>query len=78
LLGGEIYVNTLTGKVKLKVAPETANGTKIKLKGKGLPKYKQQGINGDLYITYNIVLPTKLTAKEKELFTELEKLKQHG
>ncbi|MCD6069469.1 MAG: molecular chaperone DnaJ [Bacteroidetes bacterium] len=75
VLGGEIMVDTFDGKVKLKVKPETQNGTKVKLKGKGFPVYKKDGEFGDLYITYNIVLPTDLTEKEKELFTELSKLR---
>ena len=75
LLGGEIMVNTFDGKVKLTVKPETQNGTKVKLKGKGFPKYKKDGQFGDLYITYIIKTPTNLTAKEKELFTELSKLR---
>jgi len=75
LLGGEIIFETLTGKVKLKVNPETQNGTKIKLKGKGVPVYKKEGESGDLYITYEVKLPTNLTEKQKELFTELSKLK---
>jgi curved DNA-binding protein len=75
LLGGDVTINTFEGKVKLTVKPETQNGTKIKLKGKGFPVYKKQGRFGDLYITYNIKMPTKLTSKEKELFTELAKLR---
>ena len=53
VLGGEITLDTLDGKVKLKVKPETQNGSKIKLKGKGFPVYKNEGKFGDLYITYN-------------------------
>ncbi len=75
LLGGEIMANTFDGKVKLTVKPETQNGTKVKLKGKGFPKYKKEGQFGDLYITYNINTPKNLTAKENELFTELSKLR---
>lgn len=75
VLGGEIMVNTFDGKVKLKVKPETQNGTKVKLKGKGFPKYKKDGQFGDLYITYTIKTPKNLTTKEKELFTELSKLR---
>lgn len=75
LLGGELMVNAFDGKVKLTVPPETANGTRVKLKGKGFPVYKQDGQFGDLYITYQIAIPTKLTAKEKELFAELAKLR---
>ncbi|HLV38524.1 J domain-containing protein [Xanthomarina sp.] len=75
LLGGDVTVNTFDGKVKLKVKPETQNGTQVKLKGKGFPVYKKDGEFGDLYITYNIKTPTNLTDKEKELFTELAKLR---
>jgi curved DNA-binding protein len=74
ILGGEITVDTFDGKVKLKVLPGTQNGTKVKLKGKGFPVYKKEGVFGDLYITYQIVIPTQLTEKEKELFEELAKL----
>ena len=75
LLGSDITVATFNGKVKLKIKPETQNGTKVKLKGKGFPIYKKEGSFGDLYITYQIITPTKLTEKEKELFTELSKLR---
>jgi DnaJ-class molecular chaperone len=44
-----------------------------RLKGKGFPVYKKEGEFGDLFITYNIVLPTNLTEKQKELFTQLSK-----
>jgi curved DNA-binding protein len=73
VLGGEITIDTLGGKVKLKVKPETQNGSKIKLKGKGFPLYKKEGEFGDLYITYNILLPVNLTEKQKELFRQLAK-----
>jgi curved DNA-binding protein len=74
VLGGEITINTLDGKVKLNVKPETQNGSKIKLKGKGFPVYKKEGQFGDLYLTFVIKIPTNLTAKEKTLFAELAKL----
>ena len=75
ILGGEYIVETFDGRVKLKVKPETQNGTKIKLKGKGFPIYKKEGQFGDLYITYQIKIPTKLSPKEKALFFELSKLR---
>tara|TARA_R110000868_G_scaffold343094_2_gene604069 strand:- start:145 stop:1044 length:900 start_codon:yes stop_codon:yes gene_type:complete len=76
MLGGELMVNTFDGKVKLTVKPETQNGTKVKLKGKGFPVYKKDGKFGDLYITYALKTPTKITAKEKQLFEKLAKLRQ--
>lgn len=75
ILGGDITVDTFDGQVKLKVAPGTQNDTKVKLKGKGFPVYKREGQFGDLYITYHIQIPTNLSEKEKELFTELSKLR---
>ncbi|TDE53012.1 DnaJ C-terminal domain-containing protein [Flavobacterium sp. GT3P67] len=75
LLGGDITADTFDGKVKLTVKPGTQNGTKVKLKGKGFPVYKKEGEFGDFYITYHIQIPTNLSEKEKELFTELAKLR---
>jgi curved DNA-binding protein len=73
ILGGEIMANTLNGKVKVKVMPLTQNGAKVKLKGKGLPVYKKTNDFGDLYLTYEVQLPTKLTDKQKQLFEELSR-----
>ncbi len=71
LLGGEKTIDTLDGKVKLKVKPETQNGTKTRLKGKGFPVYKKEGSYGDLIITWLIKIPVNLTEKQKALFREL-------
>ena len=76
VLGGETIVDTLSGKVKLKVLPGTQNGAKVRLKEKGFPVYKKEGQQGDLYVTFNIKIPANLTEKEKELFTELSKIAQ--
>lgn len=74
VLGGEITVETMDGKVKLKIKPETQNGSSTRLKGKGFPVYKKEGEFGDLYITYSIKIPANLTERQKELFRELQKL----
>lgn len=74
LLGGDITIDTLGAKIKLKVSPETQNGTKVRVKGKGFPVYKKEGDFGDLFVTYTIKLPTNLTEKQKELFLQLSKL----
>jgi curved DNA-binding protein len=75
LLGGQLTVDTFDGQVKLTVKQETANGTKVKLKGKGFPKYKKEDQFGDLYITYQLKIPTKLNEKEIALIKELQKLR---
>lgn len=78
ILGGEITVNTFSGKAKVQVKPGTQGGTTVKLKGKGFPVYKQKDTFGDLFITYKIQVPTNLNAQEKKLLTELQKLRKHG
>ena len=73
VLGGEIIIDTLDGKAKLKVKPGTQNGSKIKLKGKGFAVYKKDGEFGDLVITFHVNIPTELTDKQRELFEQLSK-----
>ncbi|PKF74090.1 DnaJ C-terminal domain-containing protein [Chryseobacterium sp. PMSZPI] len=72
VLGGDVKVNTLDGSVNLKVKPETQNGITVRLKGKGFPVYKKEGEHGDLFVTYEVKLPTNLTEKQKELFEQLK------
>lgn len=74
VLGGEQTVETLDGKVKLKVKPGTQNNAKVRLRGKGFPVYKQDGKYGDLIVTYSVEVPTNLTEKQKELFKEIQGL----
>lgn len=76
VLGGEQIIETMDGKVKLKVKPGTQNNTKVRLKGKGFPVYKKDGQFGDLIVTYTIDIPTNLTDKQKELFNEIRNLNQ--
>lgn len=77
LLGGDLVVDTFDGKVKLKVPPETQSGTVVKLKGKGFPVYKKEGEFGDLYLNYQVKLPTQLTEKEKEVLSQLKSMRTH-
>ncbi|WP_449388173.1 DnaJ C-terminal domain-containing protein [Chryseobacterium lineare] len=72
VLGGDVKVNTLMGSVNLKVKPETQNGVTVRLKGKGFPVYKKEGQFGDLFVTYDVKLPTNLTDKQKQLFEQLK------
>jgi len=70
-----VSIETLSGTVKVQVKPETQNGTKVRLKGKGFPVYKKENQFGDLIVSYSIKIPTGLTEKEKELFNELAKMR---
>lgn len=75
LLGGEQTVDTLSGPVKIKLKPETPNGTRLRLRGKGFPVYKKEGQFGDLYLRLNLTLPQHLTDQEKDLFQQLAALR---
>ncbi|MEO8589400.1 MAG: J domain-containing protein [Flavobacteriales bacterium] len=72
LLGGELMLETLDGSVKLTAKPETQNGMKVRLKGKGFPVYKHEDRHGDLIVTFNVKLPTGLSEKQRELLRELQ------
>jgi len=72
VLGAEIEVPTATGKVKMRIPPETENGKTLRLRGKGLPAMGRHPA-GDQIVKIRVVLPTNLSAREKELFHELAK-----
>lgn len=71
LLGGSIILRTANGSsLKLKVKPETQNGSKVRLRGKGYDR--GDGSFGDMIVTYNVQLPTDLTEKQRELLREMQ------
>ncbi|MGL5682694.1 MAG: DnaJ C-terminal domain-containing protein [Marinifilaceae bacterium] len=73
MVGGEQMVEGYNGsKFKLKITEGTQNGTKVRLKGKGFPKYKKEGEFGDLIVIWNISIPTNLTDKEKEQLRQIQ------
>jgi len=74
MLGGEVQVPTLKGKLALKIPPETQNGRSFRLKGQGMP-HLGNSTRGDLVAEVNVVLPTNLTQQEKELFKQLGELR---
>ncbi|HEV2251540.1 MAG TPA: J domain-containing protein [Candidatus Limnocylindria bacterium] len=69
MLGAEVTVPTLKGRVSLRIPPETQNGRTIRLAGQGMPR--AGGGPGDLYVTVKVVLPTKLSDKDREGLREL-------
>jgi len=76
VLGGKIEVQTLSGKVSVPVAKGTQSGSKLRLKGKGMPVYGKQGIYGDLYVRMNVIIPKDLSTEETELFKKLKDLRK--
>ena len=69
LLGAEVTVPTLKGRVSLRIPPETQNGRTIRLGGQGMPR--AGGGFGDLFVTVKVVLPTKLTDEDKEAIRKI-------
>jgi len=70
LLGGEVLIQLSNGqKIKLKVKPETQNGTKVRVRGRGYSR--GNGTYGDLIIVYNVKLPTGLSERQKQLLQEM-------
>jgi len=74
MLGGEVQVPTLKGKLALKIPPETQNGRAFRLAGQGMPHVGNSS-RGDILAKVNVILPTKLSAQEKELFRRLSELR---
>ncbi len=74
ILGGEVEVPTLKGKLVLKIPPETQNGRIFRLAGQGMAKLNGS-LRGDLLVTVKVVLPTRLSSREKELFRELSHIR---
>jgi curved DNA-binding protein len=65
LLGGEVPVRTLNGRVLLRIPPETQNGKTFRLAGKGLPHFRRDG-RGDLFARVKVQLPTGLSGEATE------------
>jgi molecular chaperone DnaJ len=75
ILGGEVEVPTLKGKIALKIPPETQNGKVFRLAGQGM-SIMGDTKKGDLFAKVKVILPAKLTEKEKELFQQLKELRR--
>src|SRR4051794_26381135 len=65
LLGAEVPVRTLTGRVMLRIPPETQNGRSFRLTGQGLPHFRKEG-RGDLYVRVRVALPTGLSDEARD------------
>lgn len=75
VLGGEVFVPTPKGaRLALKLPKETQNGQSFRLAGQGMPRLGSS-TRGDLYAEVKVVLPTKLSDREREIFAELAALR---
>ncbi len=71
-LGGEILIDTVDGKVIYDVKPGTQTDTKVRLKGKGVPSWKNKDVRGDHYVTLVVQVPDKLKPEAKELLRQFD------
>ncbi len=76
-LGTEIEVETVDGKVKMKIPPGTQTGTDFKLSGHGVPHLRGSG-RGAQIVSVHVEIPTKLSKKQKELLKEFSGIKKSG
>ena len=74
ILGGEVEVPTMDGRVALRVPPATQNGRSFKIKGKGLPIMNSEEF-GDLYATIKVQLPDSLSGDEEDLYNKLRDIR---
>mgnify|MGYP002518288348 FL=1 len=73
-LGGDVIVDTVDGKVIYEVKPGTQTGTKVRLKGKGVPSLRNKEVRGDHYVTLVVQTPEKLSGEARELLKKFDAL----
>ena len=73
-LGGEVRISTVDGDVMYTVAPGTQTGTRVRLRGKGVPSLRNKDVRGDHYVTLVVQVPTKLTSEQKEAIRRLDEV----
>ena len=73
-LGGDVRISTVDGDVMYTVAPGTQTGTRVRLRGKGVPSLRNKEVRGDHYVTLVVQVPTKLTNEQKEAIRHLDEV----
>jgi molecular chaperone DnaJ len=69
-LGSRISIPTVDGEEAIEVKAGTQPGTEIRLRGRGVPHLRRTGSKGDLHVFVNVVVPAKLSKRQRELLTE--------
>ena len=75
-MGGKIEVDTFSGKLNVVVPRGSQNGSKLRIRGKGMPVFGSPGTNGDLYVQLNVIIPRNLKPEETKLFGKLKELRK--
>jgi len=69
-LGTTLWVPTVEGDEEVEVKPGTQPGTEIRLRGRGVPLLRRPGSRGDLHVFVNVVVPTKLSKRQRSLLQD--------
>jgi len=70
-LGARVTVPTATGEEQIEIKPGTQPGSEIRLRGKGVPHLRRSGVRGDLHVLVDLRVPTRLSARQRELLEAL-------
>ncbi|MDO8930517.1 MAG: J domain-containing protein [Bacteroidota bacterium] len=73
VLGGDVTINTIDGKIKVKIPASSQNNKTLRIKGKGMPVYGKAGMFGDLLVQLQVDIPENITPIQKNLFEQLKK-----
>ena len=73
-LGGDVRIKTVDGDIIYTVAPGTQSGTRIRLKGKGVPSLRNKAVRGDHYVTLIVNTPTGLSKEAKDALKRFDEL----
>ena len=73
-LGGDVRIKTVDGDIIYTVAPGTQTGTRIRLKGKGVPSIRNKAVRGDHYVTLIVNTPSGLSKEAKEVLRKFDEL----
>ena len=71
-MGGEIFVDTVDGKVVYEVKPGTQTGLRVRLRGKGVPTLRNKEVRGDHYVTLVVSVPERLSSEAKDLLRQFD------
>ena len=73
-LGGNMLIDTVDGKVLYEVKPGTQSGTRVRLRGKGVPSLRDKNVRGDHYVTLVVDTPVKLSKEAREVLEKFDEL----
>ncbi|MDD3413016.1 MAG: molecular chaperone DnaJ [Lachnospiraceae bacterium] len=74
VLGGEVMIDTVDGKIIYDIKPGTQTDTKVRLKGKGVPSLRNKQIRGDHYVTLVVQVPDKISPEAKDLLKKFDEM----